>query len=139
MKSFWKILTVVFVAGSIQALGSCARAKPVTDPMDVTKAVFSAINNKQPEVAASYFADDAEFTAAFGQPVGKAKILAFFKTTVIPYKMHLELTAVNAVDEDVTGTFTLKDVSAYQTETNMELVAVITNGKIKSMTWSPEK
>ena len=29
------------------------------DPMEVTKAVFIAINNKQAEVAASYFADDA--------------------------------------------------------------------------------
>ena len=139
MKALRNALVSLLVAGAIQALIGCSPAKPVTDPMEVTKAVFIAINNKQAEVAASYFADDAEFTAAFGQPVGKAKILAFFKTTVVPYKMHLELAEVSAVGDDVTGTFTLKDISSYQTETKMALVATITNGKIESMKWSPEK
>jgi ketosteroid isomerase-like protein len=139
MKCYRNLLAILLVAGAFQTLAGCSPAKPVTDPMDVTKAVFTAINNNQAEVAASYFADDAEFTAAFGQPTGKAKILGFFKTTVIPYKMHLEIAEVSAVGDDVTGTFTLKDISSYKTETNMELTAVITNGKIKSMTWSLKK
>ena len=139
MKSYVNVLAVLVIVGSFQAFVACSPAKPITDPVGVTKAVFDAINNKQAEKAGSYFAEDAEFVAAFGQPVGNAKILNFLKTTVIPYKMHIEITDISDNNGTVTGSFTLKDISAYQTPTNMQVTAVIADGKIKSMTWSPKK
>jgi hypothetical protein len=139
MKSYVNVLAVLVIASSVQALVACSPAKPITDPVGVTKAVFDAINNKQAERAATYFAEDAEFVAAFGQPVGNAKILSFLKTTVIPYKMNVEITDISKSNGTVTGTFTLKDISAYQTPTNMQVTAVVTDGKVKSMTWSPKK
>lgn len=139
MKPYAIALAVLLTAVSLRVLTACTPSKPVTDPVAVTKAVFAAINNKQAETAAGYFAEDAQITTAFGQPAGITKILGFLKTTVIPYKMHLEIADISASGDNVTGTFTLKDIAGNQTPTNMQVLAVVTNGKIESMTWTPKK
>ena len=139
MNRYKNILMILLIAVSLQFVIACSPGKPITEPVAVTKAVFEAINSKHAEVAASYFAEDAEIITSFGQPVGNLKILNFFRITVIPYKMHLEITNMSISGDNVTGTFTLKDISAYKTPVNMEVLAVVSNGKIKSMSWSPKK
>ena len=140
MKPRMKIFTILLVTVLLQTIVACKPAGTVTDSISVIKAMFNAINKKQAETAANFFSEDGQLTTGFGQPTGIKKIRDFLQTSWIPLKSHFELKEINASDGTVTGIFTLQNTSdLFHNPTPMQLIAVVQNGKIKSMTWTTKK
>lgn len=119
---------------------SCAPRAVPTDPVSVTRAVFEAINKGHAETAVSFFAPDAQWITAFGQPSGTQKILGALRDGWIPMKTRLEIKEIQASGDNVTGVFTVQNVSdEFRNPTPLALSAVIQDGKIKTMTWTTKK
>jgi ketosteroid isomerase-like protein len=140
VKRYVCLIALVTTTMLLLLLTSCAQAPQATDPVSVTKALFTAINQGKADVAAGYFAEDAELVTGFGQPTGLTKIRDFMKLTVVPMKTRVEVKEVTADGTAVTGVFTMKNnTDVYRNATPMQVIGVVQNGKITSMTWTPVK
>jgi hypothetical protein len=140
MKMHSLLLVALLTAAISGMLISCGAAASNSDPIRVTKDLFDAINRGQAEKAANLFYDDGELVTGFGQPTGLKKIHDFLKLTVIAMKTRVEIKEMKEDGTNVRGIFIMKNISTeYRNPTAMQVIAVVENGKIKSMTWSPQK
>jgi len=140
MRKYVCVLAILSAALLLQMLVACTPRQQPTDPASVTRALFNAINQGKAEVAANCFAKDGEFIAAFGQPKGAEKIQGFFKMTMIPLKARVEIKELKADGENVTGIFSFSSTNlGHDAPLPMEVIGVVQEGKIKTMTWSTRK
>jgi hypothetical protein len=132
------IVLVVSVA-LLLATAACASRSP-TDPVEVMRALFDQVNRGRAKAATGLFAEGAQIITGFGQPKGQAKILFFFEKTVVPLKTILKVEDLSADGENVVGLFTLQSISPqFKSPVPMQVVAIVRDGKIQSMTWSSRK
>ncbi|HVO39078.1 MAG TPA: nuclear transport factor 2 family protein [Spirochaetia bacterium] len=140
MKLTLRFLLSMCAAALLLGVASCAPKAVPTDPASVVRAVFEAINQGHGETAASFFAPDAQWITAIGQPSGSQKILSWIRDGWIPLKTRLEIKEIQASGDNVTGVFTVQNVSdEFHSPTPLALSAVVQNGKITSMTWTTKK
>ena len=142
MKSYVRLLGALPVTLLTLLMFSCSQTQ-ATDPVSETKALINAINQGKAEAASNCFAADGELITAFGQPQGSAKLLSFFKVTVIPLKTRIEIKGLIADGENVTGTFSMTNNDTGNNSATspsdrivlMKLSGIVHGGKIKTMTW----
>jgi hypothetical protein len=139
MKSILRIMLVLVLVASAAMILTCVPTAQSKDPAAVTKAVLENINKGRADAAASMFAEDAEFISTLGQPVGVKKIRIFFALSLIALKTRIETHEITANGPNVTGTFTIQSAHFIPVPTLMEVIAVVVDGKVKSMTWTTPK
>jgi hypothetical protein len=129
-----RVIPLVVLAALCQLHVACSRHE-ATDPVAVIRATFDAINAGQPDKAASFFADDAEWTSAFRQATGAYTIHEMLRLTTIPMKTRLEIRTINADGSSVNGVIYMVS-STEPTGLYLRLVATVKEGKIQSMSWT---
>jgi ketosteroid isomerase-like protein len=132
---------LILTACLIPLLFGCSPAVPPHEPTAVVRALITAVNRGQVDVASSYFSDDAQIITAFGQPKGKAKIRNFMANE-IAMKEHDDIIDLAADGANVTGTMKIlnKALQDNSKETfgkkadpvPLTLKAVVQDGKITS-------
>ena len=139
MNSNVKITPVLALIASAAMIFACVPDAQSKDPAAITKAVLENINKGRADAAASMFAEDAEFISGMGQPKGTTKIRNFFALNLIALKTRIETNEMTADGPNVIGTFTIQSPHFLPVPTLMQVVAVVVDGKIRSMTWSAPK
>ena len=136
MKRYICILGLLPVLLLTLLLFSCTQAQ-ATDPASVMKALFNAVNQGKADVATNYFAKDAAIISPWGQPSGTKGIHDWFAVGIIPMKTQLKIGEFSVDGVNLAGTFKITDVGFH--DEPFKVMAVIQDGKIKSMTWTGAK
>jgi limonene-1,2-epoxide hydrolase len=135
MRKYIRVLVVLSVA----LLAFIACSPQPTDPVSVTEAFFTAINQGKAEAAVNCFAKDGELISVFGQPKGIDSLRNYFQKSLIPLKTKLDVVDLKADGENVTGTFIIANSETNNVRVLLKLVGVVQAGKIKTMTWTTNK
>jgi hypothetical protein len=132
---------LVIVSLMIIALASCS--PPPTDPASVTKALFTAINQGKADDATNLFAEDGELTAKFAVVYSGQKLRDFFSKTLIPLKTQVDQWQLTVDGINVAGTFRMTSSEIKSGSPNgfqlLQVIGVIQNGKINTMSWTAPK
>jgi hypothetical protein len=138
VKKHKSILALLIAGLLLTILIGCTPSPQATDPISVTKAFFTAINQGKAEAAASCFAKDGELTA-YGQKYSGQKLREFLTKSLISFGTRIETQKLSVDGVKIDGTIRVtnswlkpqfpKGIPPFSVE------GIVQDGKITSMWW----